>query len=114
MNPDRLVISLEKDIANLLLTKLEHEEMTLERASLIAKFVLAHLPETLTNEQLKQVLPLLDDEFIELAGLVHLYMNKYEEKTKKKITQDVQTLIHSGHFNEVSAIMKEYFRKRLP
>lgn len=109
-----LVINLERDIANLLLEKLEQSNITAERASLIAKFVLIHLPENLTNEQLRQILPTLDDEFIEIAGVIHKYMNMFEEQTKEKITQDVQALIKNGYFNKASAIMREYFNRKLP
>ncbi len=71
-----LVNTLEQDIVNLLLDKLEYSDMTLERASLIAKFVLAHLPENLSHTQLETILPTLDSEFIEIAGVIHKYMNE--------------------------------------
>ncbi|MCL5784618.1 MAG: hypothetical protein M1142_04690 [Patescibacteria group bacterium] len=113
-NNQTLVKSLERDITNLLLYKLEHLEITPERAALIAQFTLVHLPENLTDEQLKQILPALDDEFIELAGIIHQYMNKFEEETKQKIAQDAQALIKSGHFDKASTMMREYFKRRLP
>ena len=85
-----LVNKLEHDIANVLLDKLEYSDMSFERASLIAKFVLAHLPENLTDAQLETILPTLDSEFIEIAGVVHRYMNEYEKKYEMKITEDVR------------------------
>ena len=109
-----LVNKLEHDIANVLLDKLEYSDMSFERASLIAKFVLAHLPENLTDAQLETILPTLDSEFIEIAGVVHRYMNEYEKKYEMKITEDVQTLMKSGKLDEASQLMKAYFHKKLP
>lgn len=66
-----LLFKLEQDIAKLLLDKLEHFEISFERASQIAKFILSHLPENLTDDQVRKILPSLDDEFVELVGIVH-------------------------------------------
>lgn len=107
------LFNLEKDIVNLLLDKLENADINPEKASIIAKFVLAHLPENLTDEQLKQILPTLDDEFIELAGIVHKYLNEYEDKEKTKITKEVHDLIKSGKMDEASNMMKSYFNKKV-
>ena len=62
-NEKTLLFQLEQDIANLLLDKLEDFELSFERASKIAKFVLSHLPENLTDAQVMEILPSLDDEF---------------------------------------------------
>lgn len=111
-NRNTLLFKLEQDIAKLLLTKLEHFEITFERASQIAKFILSHLPEDLTDEQVIQILPTLDDEFIELASIVHKHMVEYEEKYKEKITQGIEDLIRHKHFDEASRLAKEYFSKK--
>lgn len=108
-----LLFSVEQDIAKLLLTKLEHFDITFERASQIAKFILAHLPENLTNEQLMQIIPSLDDDFTELAGVVHKYMNEYEEKYKDQLTHEIEDLMKHHHFEEASRLAKEYFEKKL-
>jgi hypothetical protein len=110
-NSQTTLNNLENDIVNFLVDKLENSEVSLQRASLIAKFVLVHLPENTTDEELKQLLPSLDDTFIELAGIVHKYMNKYEEIEKTEVTGDVQSLIKSGKFDEASRLMKDYFKK---
>ncbi|MDO9028200.1 MAG: hypothetical protein Q7U68_04995, partial [Candidatus Roizmanbacteria bacterium] len=84
---------LEQGVAKLLLTRLEHFDITLERASQIAKFSLAHLPENLTDEQVMKIIPSLDDEFIELAEIVYKHMSNYEEKYKNEAIKNVQDLI---------------------
>ena len=67
---NKLLFQLEQEVAQLLLTYLEKFNITFERASQIAAFILAHLPENMTDEQVMKILPSLDDEFIELAGIV--------------------------------------------
>ena len=111
---DKTVNNLEKDIASLLLDKMEYSDMTFERASQIAKFVLAHLPPNLTDEQLETILPMLDKEFVEIAGIVHKYLSEYEKKYELKIADDVQALMKSGKLDEASQLMKTYFHKKLP
>ena len=99
-----LLFQLEQDIARLLLENLEHFEISFERASQIAKFILSHLPENLTDEQVIQILPTLDDEFIELASIVHKHMVEYEEKYKKKITKGVEDIIKHKHLDRKSVV----------
>lgn len=108
-----LLFQLEQDIANLLLDKLEHFELTFERAAAIAKFVLAHLPDNLTDEQVKQIIPSLDDEFIELAGVVHKHLSEYEEKYKDEVTKTVEDLMKHKHFEEANKLMSDYFKRKL-
>jgi hypothetical protein len=112
-NQNPLIKNIEKDIATLLLDKLEASGMTLERASTIAKFVLIHLPENLTDDQLKQLLPSLDDEFIEIAGVVHKYIGKFERDEEKLLAQDVQSLIKNGKLDEASIKLQAYFKKKV-
>ncbi|OGM23730.1 hypothetical protein A3D00_00820 [Candidatus Woesebacteria bacterium RIFCSPHIGHO2_02_FULL_38_9] len=88
-----LLFQLEKDIATLLLTKLEHFDLSFERASLIARFILSHLPEDITDEQLEKIIPSLDDEFVELAGIVNKYMLEFEEKNSEALTQEISELV---------------------
>lgn len=81
---DSLLFKVEQEVARLLLVKLEKFNITFERASQIAKFILAHLPETMTDEQVMKILPSLDDDFIELAEIVHKHIFDYEEKYKEE------------------------------
>lgn len=110
---NNLLFQLEKDIAKLLLTKLEHFEISFERASQIAKFILAHLPDNLSNDQVAQIIPSLDDEFTELAGIVHKHMLNYEEKYKNEVVENVQDLIKHQHFQQASSQISDYFNRKL-
>lgn len=111
-NKKTLLFKVQEDIANLLIAKLEDQQISFERASLIAQFVLAHLSENLTDEQVLQILPSLDDEFIELASIVHKYMSEYEEKYSKIITAQMSDLIKHKHFEEASKMASKYLTKK--
>lgn len=108
-----MLFQLEQDIANLLLTKLEHFKISLERASKIAKFILAHLPVNLSDEKLIKIIPFLDDEFTELAAIVHKHMLDYEEKYKNEVVENVQDLIKHQHFQQASSQISDYFNRKL-
>ena len=70
-----LLSNLRQEISNLLVKKLENLEMTPERASEIAQFIIKALPADLTDSQLEKILPSLDDEFFELAGRISYAKN---------------------------------------
>lgn len=108
----KIIYQLEKDIASFLLDKLEHFNLTFERAARIAKFVLYHLPENLNDEQVLQILPSLDNEFTELAGIVYKNMLDYEEKHKDKVIEKVEDLIKNRHFVEANMLSSDYFKKK--
>ncbi len=107
------LFQLEKDIAELLLTKLEHEEITLERAAEISKCVLHALPDNLTDEQIDSILPKLDDQFIELAIVVHKYLKEKEEKQKDQVASQAELLMHQGRIEDALKIMHEHISKKL-
>jgi len=111
-NGKTLLFQLEQEIANLLLDKLEDFELSFERASKIAKFVLSHLPESLTDEQVMKILPSLDDEFFELAGIVYKHLSKYEEKYKDEMVDKVEDLIKHRHFEEANKLASDYFKRK--
>jgi len=108
-----LLFKLEQDIAYLLLSKLEHLEISFERASQLARFVLAHLPENITDQLLIQILPKLDDEFFELATVVYKRLNEYEKEYKDNIIKETHDLIKHKHFEEVSKLTADYFSRKL-
>jgi len=108
-----ILFQFEQDIAKLLLTKIEHFEISLERASQIAKFILAHLPDNLTDEQVLQIIPSLDDEFTELAGIVHKHILNYEEKYKNDVVKNVNDLIKHQYFQEASSQISDYFSRKI-
>lgn len=112
-NKNTLLFKLEQDIATLLVDKLEHFDLTFERASQIAKFVLAHLPENITDQQVLELLPSLDDEFFELAVVVNKRLHEYEEQYKEDIVKQTQDLIKHKHFEEASKLTSNYFARKI-
>ena len=108
-----LLLEVEKEIAQLLLEKLEHFDISLERASQIARFVLNTLPADLTDNQVRQIIPSLDDEFFELSEIVYKHMKDYEEEYKPFVLSEVRELIKHHHFEEANQLMKKYFNKTL-
>ena len=111
MSENNLLSQVEKEIAQLLLTKLEHLDISLERVSQIARFVLQTLPEDLTDEQVQEIIPKLDDEFYELVEIVNKHMSEYEEKYKPIILEEVRKLTQEGNFDQASKLMQDYFTK---
>lgn len=112
INKKNLLFQIEQDIAKLLLDKLEGFELNFDRASKIAKFVLSRLPENLTDEQVMQLIPSLDDEFIELAGIVHKHLSEYEEKYKEKVVEKAEDLIKHNYFDEANKLVSDYLKRK--
>ncbi|KKS97613.1 MAG: hypothetical protein UV73_C0007G0056 [Candidatus Gottesmanbacteria bacterium GW2011_GWA2_43_14] len=107
------LVNLEKEIADLILDKLEHLEITPVRASQIAKFALSVLPDSLTEEQITTVIPKLDDNFYELAAVVHKHLSEYEEHQREIIKNEAVELIHQGQMDKASVLMKKFFDQKL-
>lgn len=107
-----LLFQIEQEIARLLLIKLEKFDISFERASRIAKFILSHLPENLTDEQVMKIIPSLDDQFYELSELVHKHMLGYEEKYKEDAIKNMQDMIKHKHFQEASDMAFKYFEQK--
>lgn len=112
-NKNSLSFKLEQDTATLLLDKLEHLEFTFERASQIAKFILAHVPDNITDKQVMELLPSLDDEFFELATVVYKRLDEYEKEYKEKVIDETQYLIKHKHFKEASELTSNFFARKL-
>lgn len=110
-NNQPLLFRVEKEISELLLAKMEHLEVSLDRASKIAKFVLHVLPEGLSDEQIQQIIPKLDDEFFELSEIVNEHIKEYEEKYGPVIMEKVHELTRHRDFDEASRLMKEYLER---
>jgi len=108
-----LLFQVEQEIARLLLVKLEKFDITFERASQIAKFILSHLPENLTDEQVMKIIPSLDDQFFELSEIVHKHMLGYEEKYKEDTIKNMQDMIKHKHFQEASNMAFKYFDQKI-
>lgn len=109
--PQPVLFRVEKEIAELLLEKLEHSEIDHEKASKIARFVLNLLPEGIADEQIDALILKLDDEFYELVEIVNQYISEYEKTHKPLVLEEVSKLTKSGNLEEASKLMQDYFIK---
>lgn len=83
----------EKDLALLLLEKLQKQEINFKKAQEIAKFILQAIPENISDQELLKVIPKLDDNFSELAPIVLKYLKKQKEiETNQQIEKIKQIL----------------------
>lgn len=103
----------EREIANLLLDKLEAQKISPQHASQIAQFVINTIPEQMSDRQMLEIIPKLDDEFIELAEIVYRHLQDYETKHKDKVVSQVGNLMKQGKLEEASGLMEQYFQKKL-
>ncbi|MBI4226306.1 hypothetical protein HY612_04300 [Candidatus Roizmanbacteria bacterium] len=86
---------LEAMIVTSIKKSLEHKEMSGERAQQIAKIVLDLIPEDITHEQLISIIPHLDDQISELAGLVQEILKVHDEKLKAEVLPKIRNMINS-------------------
>lgn len=84
---------IETQVADLLLDRLKHHNISVARAREIAKHVLQMIPEHLTNDDMRKIIPRLDDNFAELAEIVHSYLGKTDEKMKAEVIPQIRTII---------------------
>jgi len=112
-NKPSLWFQVEQEIANFLLDRLEEQKITIEHAVQIAKFVVKTIPQQMTDQQMLEIIPKLDDEFTELASIVYKHLQAYELKYKPQVVNYVQKLIKEGKLDEASALMEQYFQKKL-
>ncbi len=110
--PSEILIALEKEIGLLILDKLEHLEITPERAANIAQFVLLALPNNLTDIQVRAVIPSLDETFYELAAVVYKHMQSDEVTRKTQIQRRAERLIKNQRIEEANQLMKQYFQTK--
>ena len=103
------LLQIEKDISDLLYSKLKSAQMTSERAKEIAHFVLETLPENLTDNQVEKIIPSLDDKFYELASIVYKEIQHIETTHREKLVNQAHTLINSGRVSQANNLMKDYF-----
>jgi len=90
----------QSDVVALITERLKSGEMSQERSKKIATMVLEKLPENISYQELMQVIPKLDDEFLELAGVVVPIMSEYEKKLHAAIEGRVLELVRAKKFKE--------------
>lgn len=77
------------------------------RAREIAQLVLEKMPPELSDEQLMQVIPKLDDEFQELSDVVLPIMLEYEEKIRSSVEQKLSILMKEQKFSDALDLAKK-------
>ena len=109
-DPEKLRVQLERQIVNLIKKRLENEKMTVERAKKIAQMVLDRLHPGMSYNQLMKVIPTLDDDFTELAGMILPIMLEHERKLKEIVDKHVIKLIREGKIEEAQSLLQEISR----
>ena len=103
----QLLNRVHTSIVDVITNGLEEGTITEDRAKLIAKMVLAKLPDDITYEELIKIIPKLDDEFAELSGAVVPIMVEYEEKMKTIINERITDLLKAKKFKEAQKIARK-------
>ena len=114
-DPATLRDQVQKSIVEVITKRLESGAMNEERAKLIAKYVLEMLPENISYEKLIEVIPKLDDNFLELSTIVLPIMMEYEIKVRTKVTEHISNLIKQGKLDDALTLTKQAieFEKQL-
>ncbi len=97
---------LEQDILDILEEKLHKGEMDSVRARAIAQMVLESLRPPLTIEQFYDIVPTLDDHFVELSQAVLPIIQEHDDKIRKVVLGHAEKLIKEGKIGESLAILK--------
>lgn len=106
-NPDETKKQLQAKVVELITKKLESGEMSPERAKEIAALVLDKMPEHVTQEELLEIIPKLDDEFDELAAVVVPVMLEYEKQMRAEINQQLDQYLQNKNFDQVLELTKK-------
>lgn len=113
MKNNSLWFQVEQEIANLLIRKLEDQEITPEHAVEIAKFVVKSIPSEMSDLRMMEIIPILDDQFTELASIVYKHLKDYEDEHKTNVEEIVDKLVKDGKLEEASKLMQQYFQNKL-
>jgi hypothetical protein len=89
-NDSQLWLAIEQDIASIIISRLEDRKISIERASAIAKFVIESIPIGITDRQLIEIIPKLDDDFSELTLVVDKFLSEYMESDRHEKLNDVR------------------------
>ncbi len=90
MTNQDLKFKIEQEIANLLISRLENAQITPERASEIAKFVMESIPDNATDDYMINLIPKLDDRFSELSSVVFDHMQETDDSIKNEKLEEVK------------------------
>ena len=113
MDKNPKVVELEKRIADLIIKKLKSQEITAERAQDISRYVLKAVREDMTDDELAQVVPQLDDVYGELAPIVYEELKKFDHAVEEKLRQGIEELIKEGKTEIAAELASRYLGKDL-
>jgi polyhydroxyalkanoate synthesis regulator phasin len=98
---------LETTILKIIEEKIAKGEMSAERARAIAKLVIEKIHPPITEEQLYEIAPLLDDTFQELSPAILPILKKQDEHKQTTLLQNAQELLKSNKIDEALAALKQ-------
>lgn len=101
----------QAQIVALITKKLETGEMTPDRAKEIASMILEKMPEDMSDEQLLEIIPKLDDHFNELAQVVVPIMLDYEAQMRMEVNRQIDEHLKQKDFDSVLQITKQAIEK---
>lgn len=97
----------QAQVVELITQGLEEGTISEDRARNIARLVLERLPEGVSNEELMQILPKLDDDFAELTEVVLPIVSEYEEKLRQAVESKVLDLVRARKFKEALDLTRQ-------
>jgi hypothetical protein len=90
----------QKEVVKVITKGLESGSISEDRARGIAKMILEKVPDGISDKELIEVVPTLDDEFAELGEVVIPIVVEYEEKVRKIIEGKVLNLVRARKFED--------------
>lgn len=91
---------IQTQVVQLITKGLEDGSISEDRAREMARLILEKIPEDVSNQELMQILPKLDDQFVELADVVLPIISEYEEKIRSAVEQKALQLVRQRKFQE--------------
>jgi len=101
----------QKAVVGIITNGLKEGSISEDRAKLIAKMILEKLPEGMSFEDFIAILPKLDDDYEEIAGVVVPLMEQYEKITRDDNDKKITELIKSGKINEALNLTNQAIEK---
>lgn len=97
---DSLRERVQKAVVKVITKGLESGSISEDRARGIAKMILEKVPDGVSDKDLIEVIPTLDDEYPELGEVVIPIVMEYEEKVRKIIEGKVLNLVRARKFED--------------
>ena len=97
---------IQAQVVEIISRGLEEGSINEDRARAIAQLIIESLPEGLSEQQLIEVIPKLDNEFRELSEVVLPIVIEYETKLKSAASRKVIDLANVKKFSEATALAR--------